>query len=280
MYEAEISRRNPTAFLLLVDQSGSMAEPFGMDTSKSKAAFVADVVNRWLQGLVLRCAKGEEIRDYFDVGVIAFGGDVRWALSTGHGDGLMPISAIGAAPLRIEDRLQKIDDGAGGLVERKVKFPVWVEAVSAGNTPMCRALAMARAVIEPWVASHQSSFPPTILIITDGEFTDGDPSSLAAALRSLRTDDGNVLLFNCHISGLGGRPILYPDSAEGLPDAFARLLFNMSSELPDVIMDAARDYGYSLRPGARGYAYQADSARFVEFLEIGTRTSRTLVPEA
>ena len=55
-YTAEISRANPTCFLLLVDQSGSMAERFGGESGKSKAEGVAEAVNRLLQTLVARCA--------------------------------------------------------------------------------------------------------------------------------------------------------------------------------------------------------------------------------
>jgi hypothetical protein len=41
MYTAEISRNNPTAFLFIIDQSGSMDER--MATEQTKAQFVADV---------------------------------------------------------------------------------------------------------------------------------------------------------------------------------------------------------------------------------------------
>ncbi len=47
-YTAEISRANPTCFLLLVDQSGSMAQGFGGESGKSKAEGVAEAVNRLL----------------------------------------------------------------------------------------------------------------------------------------------------------------------------------------------------------------------------------------
>jgi uncharacterized protein YegL len=279
MYEAEISRRNPTAFLLLVDQSGSMAERFGMDLAISKAQFVTDVVNRWLQGLVLRAAKGNDIRDYFHVGVITFGGgNVRSAIP-GADDELAPISQVGMSPLRVEDRRQMVDDGAGGVIQRTVRFPVWLEPRAEGNTPMRAAFARALEILRPWVDEHRTSFPPTVLSVTDGEFTDGDPSSLAAEIRSLATEDGHVMVFNCHISGLSGSPILYPSSPDGLPDRYARLLFAMSSELPAILRRVAQEFGHNLEDGARGYAYQADAATFVQFLEIGTRSSQSLVLE-
>lgn len=69
-YTAEISRTSPTAFLFLVDQSGSMQEV--MTNGKSKAQFVADVLNRTLATLITRCTKSEGTRNYFEVGVLGY----------------------------------------------------------------------------------------------------------------------------------------------------------------------------------------------------------------
>ncbi len=78
-YGAEISRGNPTCFIFLLDQSGSMADPFGGDYVR-KADYVADAVNRTLHDLVIRCTKTEEVRHYYDIGVIGYGGKVNSVL--------------------------------------------------------------------------------------------------------------------------------------------------------------------------------------------------------
>ena len=49
-YSAEISRDNPTCILFVIDQSGSMDEK--MITSKAKAEFVADVLNKTIYTLI------------------------------------------------------------------------------------------------------------------------------------------------------------------------------------------------------------------------------------
>ncbi len=81
-YSAEISRSSPAAILFLLDQSASMQDPFGGadqrgDAAPSKARVLADVVNRLLQDLILRCAKEDGVRDYFHVGVVGYGDRVR-----------------------------------------------------------------------------------------------------------------------------------------------------------------------------------------------------------
>src|SRR5690349_22397966 len=117
-YQADISRSNPGCFLFLLDQSGSMSDPFaGTAGGHSKAAELATIINRLLASLVIRCSKDEGVRDYFDVGVIGYGKSVATALAGANEHvPLMPISRLADAPLRVEDRVQKVPDGAGGLV--------------------------------------------------------------------------------------------------------------------------------------------------------------------
>ena len=71
-YTADIARTNPTAFLFVVDQSASMDER--LESGQTKAEFVADVLNKTLYQLVIRCTRSEGVRNYFDVGVIGYGG--------------------------------------------------------------------------------------------------------------------------------------------------------------------------------------------------------------
>ena len=271
-YEAEISRNNPSAFLFLIDMSGSMTDPYG--NGKRKADGVADAINKLLTNLSIKCTKSEGVRDYYDVGVISYGKRVEPAL-VGElaGVSLASISAVANHPARVEERTRKEDDGAGGIAEVKVKFPVWFDAKAAGSTPMCEALKMAHTTLTAWVANHPYSFPPIVINITDGEATDGDPMADAEALRNLSTQDGNLLLLNCHISGTSADSILFADHDEGLPDQFAKLLFAMSSVLPDPIRESAQREGFKVSEKSRGFAFNADLVELIRFLDIGTRPS-------
>ena len=67
-HEAEISRSNPTCFLFLVDQSGSMGKPWGKELNRTKAEGVADVLNRLIYTLIDRCSRGMEIWEYYQAG--------------------------------------------------------------------------------------------------------------------------------------------------------------------------------------------------------------------
>ncbi|GIV57144.1 MAG: VWA domain-containing protein [Bacteroidetes bacterium] len=279
-YAAEISRTTPAAFLFLLDQSASMQEPFGGaeakgDAAPSKAVVLADVINRLLQNLVLRCAKEDGVRDYFHVGVIGYGARVQPLVRPADGAALdlIPISHLAERPLRLEERLKKVPDGAGGLVEQRVRFPVWFDPEAKNGTPMCQALDLATQMVRRWIDLHPHGFPPIVMNITDGEATDGDPLRYARTLCSFGTDDGEVLLFNVHLSSNKALPVELPDQPDGLPDAFAELLFQMSSVLPFTMRAAAEQEGYTVSMDARGFVFNADPVALIRFLEVGTRPS-------
>jgi len=276
-YTSQINRANPTCFLFIIDQSGSMGDPFGGSDAVgwSKAQQLADAVNNLLQGLVTRCARGEEVRDYFDVGVIGYGHTIGSALKGAlAGRELVSISEIAFNPVRLEDRMKKIPDGAGGLVEQNYQLPIWLDATHNGGTPMCEALSRAKSMLDGWVAGHLTSYPPTVIHVTDGESTDGDPSAAALDIKSLATQDGAVCLYNLHLSSTETKdPIVFPDSSAGLPsDQFAPLLFDMSSLLPGPIRAAAQSEGFRVTDGTRGFAFNAKAVEMIQFLDIGTRT--------
>src|SRR5207247_9562403 len=86
------------------DQSGSMVDPFGGEESgRRKADQVADVINRLLQNLIIKCAKQEGVRDYYHIGVIGYGTQVGPAFAGSlAGKELVPLGEVANNPARIE----------------------------------------------------------------------------------------------------------------------------------------------------------------------------------
>ncbi len=270
-YTAEIKRTNPSCLIFLIDQSGSMADSYGDNYGVSKAAALADAINKLIQNLIIKCARSESVWDFYNVGVIGYGGSVGSAFGgTLAGQDLVSISALADSPARVEDRDKKVSDGAGGIITQTVKFPVWFDAKASGGTPMANALSQARTLLAAWIPAHPDSFPPIVINITDGE-ADTDPSTEANALRGMSTTDGNVLLFNVHISSAKGAAVEYPDSDLYLADARAKALFNMSSKLPDYMREMVSKEGIAVSDNTRGFAFNADLASVIRFLDIGTR---------
>lgn len=277
-YEAEISRANPTAFFFVVDQSFSMKDLLGGATN-SKSVMLATVINRLLNDLVIRCSKGEDVFNYFDIALVGYGNSKYGPSRVGSafdgplaGRDIVPISEVADYPVRIEQRSKQVDDGAGGLTSIQIEFPVWLEPIADHDTPMNEVMAYTFNLVSDWVAQHPKSFPPIVINVTDGEPTDADPRALAEAIRALSTDDGNVLMFSLHLSTTSGTPIVFPSNPASLPDDYARLLFDMSSPLPSKWgAIAAETMGMNVAPDARALIYNAGIEAMIRFLEIGTR---------
>jgi len=282
-YQREISRDNKACILFLLDQSYSMTEPLG-NSNKRKCDELAAAVNGWLHNMAIRASGDMGIRDWMDVGVIGYRTDqaaqpiiepsLQGPLA---GRPLVSITDVGNHPARIDSSIQQIrDDETGEMLEIPSENPVWVDPLAEGSTPMCHVLHYAHGVLSQWINQHPHSFPPIVIHITDGESQDGDPIPYAQAVQSLATSDGNVLLFNCHLSMTAAEPCTFVSNEQALPDELARVLFRMSSPLPEPFYRNAVAEGFPLQPGARGMAFNADMVVLIKFLDMGTRAAVAL----
>jgi len=279
-YSQEISRQNKACFLFLLDQSYSMEEPLG-NSPRRKCDELVTALNGWLQNMAIRASGDEGIRDWMDVGVFGYRTDQQAnpiIESTLQGPlagrPVVSIAEIGNNPVRIDQQSQYIpDETTGQMIEIPCELPVWVDPVAEGGTPMCHMLYHAHELLSAWIAEHPHSFPPIVVHITDGESQDGDPIPYAEALRDLATEDGHVLLLNCHLSMTAAEPFIFPSTDQYLPDELARVLFYMSSELPDPFVRYAMSEGFQLHSGARGMAFNADMVCLIQFLNMGTQAA-------
>jgi len=265
----EISRRNPTCYIFLIDQSGSMSEVIANQPGRLKADVLKDMINRFVANLVTNCTKEDGVRDYFYVSVIGYGLNVGSAfIGPLANRDLVPLSEIADKMDRIEERLK--EDGAGGVI--KTKFPVWFDAVADGQTPMCQALNKAKGILEGWLSQHPNCHPPIVINLTDGAATDGNPLIPAEELKNLKSNTGNVLLWNIHLSSGSPTSIILPNSETNLPDQYAQLLYTMSSPMTDYqITYANKAHEMHLEKNSKGFVYNADPITVFLALDIGTQ---------
>jgi hypothetical protein len=134
-HAVEITRRNPACFVFLVDQSSSMAQPFGdrgegpsLPGAPTKAEGVAQALNDLLRSLVISASKSDGVRNYFEIGVIGYGETVGFAWGGAlAGSQLVPIRDVATNFARVETV-------AG------TSRPIWIEPIAKGSTLMCEAL--------------------------------------------------------------------------------------------------------------------------------------------
>lgn len=287
-YLARITQKCPTAVLLLVDQSGSMAEPtlWGGETV-TKAEAVSSAINTLLAELIARSRRDGGYQPYYDIAALGYSGSLVRSILPAVGDDLFltpELLADNPAGTRQVQRVRTLPDGRQVVTLMHEK--IWVKPVADWNTPMTAAFDAAYKLLKGWCVKYkgQPCYPPTIINITDGEATDGDAEHLTEAaqkLMSLGTADGNVLLINIHMSSLTGEePVLFPASSADLPDdRYARLLFDISSPMPALYREeiALMTGLPAVGEGVRGMAFNANMTDLVRMMNIGTATANLLL---
>jgi len=291
-FSQNIDSNNKGCVMFLLDQSFSMDEPIG-NTSIRKCDQLALSINKWLENLVLANAAGEDsYKDRFDIGVIGYRTDldgnpiIENALKAPLNEkDLVTVAELAEHAEYVEMVEKYFDEETGEIAEDTVENAVWIHPVYEGGTPMCSALLQCYTVLNEWIGRYPDSFPPLIIHITDGENieeTEDEPDPVVApiayseSVRGLATNDGNVLLLNCHLSMMPADGILFPASDELLPEDLARVLFKMSSVLPQKMCDLAKEAGFELQDDARAMAFNADTECLLKFLDIGTKVATKL----
>jgi hypothetical protein len=250
-YEAEISRNNPSAFLFLIDMSGSMTDPYG--SGKRKADGVADAINKLLTNLSIKCTKSEGVRDYYDVGVISYGKRVEPAL-VGEltGVSLASISSVANHPARVEERTKKEDGRRRRHRRGQGQVPDLVRRQGRRLDADVRGVE-ARAHHDVRVGCEPRLQLPAGRHQHHGRRGHGWRPGRRGRGAAFAGDAGRqpAALQLPHLGHVQREhPVRRP--RRGLPDQFAKLLFTMSSVLPEAIRESASREGSRSRRSRAG----------------------------
>lgn len=296
MYEQKISRANPQLIVILIDQSASMSELFFQNYSIAHTAKY--ITDNCLYEIMRNCVSGDEIRPYVDLAIIGYGTSVVSATPK------IPMEQLPFSVTELQNsyiKRNEIDDSSIGDADEGVSKPrfEWVEEKSLGTTSMWGALKKAKEITEKWIANHRNSFPPMILNITDGYANDdpeigerwdsyqdlGDVSTLDIVatvkdIQKLATTDGNVLLCNAHVSADEKKIITYPVDIQNIENPFAKLMFEMSSVIPDNLLKTGVEMALPVRPGSRLFLFNSEAHSLLNFLRFGTSAALSGLKES
>ena len=283
-YTAQITRNTPTAFIFMIDQSISMSRKLNFKGEFiTLAEAVARIVNAQINDLVLRCIKMSDVRHYYDIAVIGYGDDASygWKGTLAGRDFVSPEelknNPFKKITVKEEKRTRK------GVELKEVMKVQWIEPVAAGKyTRAHKAFAMAKDLLDKWMKEHHEKdcYPPTIINITDGAFN-GIPNphevntQLANEIKAMFTNDGNVLVWNIHVTPDNKDQLLLPvNKTEINNDKDSECLFNMSSLLPSRYNQPIGD----LRGDAENrrhvaMAINSDLSTLIQLMDIGTPTN-------
>lgn len=282
-YTAQITRNTPTAFIFLIDQSVSMQNYttlYGEEMPMAEA--VARIVNHQLNELVLRCVKGSETRDYYDIAIIGYGENAYsgWKGELEGRDFVKP-SELKEHPYK-KITTKKETRTRKGVKVVEVEEVQWIEAeATEGWTRVHHAFEKAKGLLDEWMEKHHDKdcYPPTIINITDGEFNGATKEYVlqqANELKSMFTNDGNVILFNIHISANKAVCVTCPASKDEVSfSSLATTMYEMSSLLPMRYSDRIADLRGDGTPNNRyrAMSINADMSTLIQLMDIGTPTN-------
>lgn len=281
-YTAQITRNTPTAFIFLVDQSVSMKRITTLNGEQmSLAEAVARIVNNQINELVYRCIKTTEVRHYYDIAIIGYGHEVYsgWNGVLAGRDFVSPEelknNPFKKITVKEEKRTRK------GTMIKEIDKVQWLEARCDGNwTHVHQAFDKAKALLDQWMQEHHDKdcYPPTIINITDGQFNHATREQIVQQtneLKAMFTNDGNVLLWNIHITPNHLEQVLLPIGKEELKgDKYSELLYDMSSLLPTRYNQAISDIrGDSVDSRHVAMATNTDMSTLIQLMDIGTPTN-------
>lgn len=281
-YTARIDREHPSAFIFLVDQSVSMNRMTkfnGENVTMSEA--VSRIVNAQINELVERCVRNNETRHYYDIAVIGYGKEAYSAWNGAlEGKDFVTPEEIRDNPYKKITVTEEVRTRKG-VTEKKVEKKQWMTARHDGSwTHMDKAFKKAIALLEDWMSTHHTNdcYPPTIINITDGEYNGvghDEMLQLSNQVKSMFTNDGNVLLFNIHIVPGDSDSIAFPYSTSDLNgNEYGLRLYNMSSLLPLNYNDMIHQmFGYQTDERCRAMGVNTGMERLVKMMKIGTLSS-------
>ena len=265
------SSATPGLLIILLDQSGSMLQPY--EGNDSRTVFASRAVNRVIDNIIQKNFDGDAPKNRCFISVIGYNHNVK-ELCSGW------LKDIAANPLRYEEIKKKMSDGAGGIVEVQVKQPVWVEPINTdGATNMYGALKLAKDLAEKWISDNKNYPAPVIINISDGvPYYDGkDPRdcmqetiTLANEIMNLSNDDGNVLIFNAQIDNKGNQGEVFPNDRSKLSKEDAQFLFDITSEVPESYKAAAAKNELPVESGSRGCIFNADGVQLIQLIDFGS----------
>ena len=282
-YTAQITRNTPTAFIFLIDQSVSMQKYttlYGEEMPMAEA--VARIVNHQLNELVLRCIKGSETRDYYDIAIIGYGENAYsgWKGELEGREFVKP-SELKEHPYK-KITTKKETRTRKGVKVVEIEEVQWIEAeATEGWTRVHHAFEKAKGLLDEWMEKHHDKdcYPPTIINITDGEFNGATKEYVlqqANELKSMFTNDGNVILFNIHISANKAVCVTCPASKDEVSfSSLATTMYEMSSLLPMRYSDRIADLRGDGTPNNRytAMSINADMSTLIQLMDIGTPTN-------
>lgn len=290
-YDRALTRQYPGLFVILLDQSISMKE-IEEGSKQSKAQIVTRHVNTIIQKMIDFAGVDEYTgrrKNYAYLCVLGYNDQVYPLLSATTTP--MDLPSVDEATKGLVPVVRQARDASGTVIRNiREKIPFWIEPRAEGNTDIALAFEEAENVVRNWLRSspefisselgmqmqRNKSFPPVVINITDAKHNgESDPRRVADRIRQMGTENGNVLICNCHFTHEKTEPCVFPKDIREVEhlsgSRLAERMFSMSSPIPEELRKRAEHImRQPVHPGARSFVYNADPDILLKFLRWTT----------
>jgi uncharacterized protein YegL len=222
MYTQPATTLTPALVIYLIDASQSMNDRCG---STTKIDVVNTALKNAIKDMVRRSMRDGVVQRRYKLAIFAYSTQVIDVL-----DGICDLPDLVRAGVPILSAGGKTDTAAG--------------------------FAAVEQLLQAHLSEFQRSPAPLVCHLTDALFTARDPSPIVKRIQELRVNDGSVLVENVYIAdNMLRKPVQNWYEWGGilktrqLTNSYAKLLFYLSSPLPESYRQNINNYGYHLQPG-------------------------------
>lgn len=283
MYSKAITRASRSAFLLVLDISGSTMDVIECKRRGvvTKSQILVESCNKILAELYFRATREGQVRNYYDIGVIAYSGSSIYSML--NSDIENPFVGV--------DRLRNNESGEWVKLKLLSNFSSMESIMKCddstilvapnGRTPMYEALYYTNEAIKRWCARPESldSYPPTVIHLTDGHSTDCNIESIRYISQNImdnRVKDGKTLLFNILLDPRRSRELTFPTDEE-VEEYRSPLLTTMalsSSKIPERYMRVVNTLRKEpTNEDCRGFGVASSVSQIATMMSIGTEVA-------
>ncbi len=290
--ECRITRENPCAIIILIDQSGSMGRKFldSKNESKIMSIEVADAINNIFEYLITKSTRGGGVRDYFTFSLIGYGNiqeeDCASFVWEGalEGKEWVTVKELSENILETSTLVETAVHPWGEEYQRTTIKKKWINPNAEGkNTPMLSSLKLCKEKLEQFIETRSDNYPPIVFNLTDGLPTDisdlDELEGICNEIKNIETKFGNAILFNCLLSHINNNKMFLPTVGEFekiSENKYHAALFNSSSVLPSFILDEAykmfNDVKYKSNEPIKSLVLNIEPKDLTKLFYIGTNT--------
>ncbi len=229
MYTKSATSLTPALIIYLIDISASMNDPSGSAAMQPKIEVVNMALKFAVRNMLRQCMRDLTVLPRYQLAIFAYNTQVYDLLG-----GIKTIAEVA----------------------QQIGTP---ELIANGKTKTEEGFAAVAKLLSVHLAEYQHCPAPLICHLTDGLITN-DPQALIKIvqdIKAMHVEDGNVLVENVYVADHMLRKSVQDwHSWHGvlkvnqLTNDYARLLFDLSSPLPESYRQNINDSGYRLQPGA------------------------------